>query len=232
MAHFDITDENRDEVIARLQGWARTAPRHVRVAGRAWYEEAYAVADGVAGLLRITIDQAAGVLAAISPQMDASENFKHDVVDIISGKRRRVPQRQLDKVNAILRGADPEDALPRCTSPKTNSFYRNILGDRSVVTIDGRMADMITDKMLAWEANRGIANACNKRGGLTRYEQYEQLVIDAAKPLRWSGFQLQAVLWLEAKRWETHGLTARGLPRKQGPARVGQSYTSLREASE
>lgn len=146
----------------------------------------------------------------------------------------RAPDHALVKAHKILTGADPEDVLLRKQAPKTNSFFRNLHSpdDDSQVTIDGRQADIIANRMRPWEENRGISSAGSSRG-TTRYEDHEMVMrkaasaVSKADPSRFghmNAVQLQAVTWLAGKRHE-RALTGRnGIPGSQGPKRAGQPY--------
>jgi hypothetical protein len=135
----------------------------------------------------------------------------------------------------ILEGADPEEILPRSSSPKVNSFYRNIAGDTSVMTVDGRESDMTANMMRPWQDPRGIGTASLKRGGTTRYEDHEEvmrsILPDLNKSSRIRSFTeghgitlpgAQAVKWLVGKQIERTRPDGRVM--KQGPPRRGQPY--------
>jgi hypothetical protein len=119
--------------------------------------------------------------------------------------------------------------------PKTTSFYHNIHdpSDEAWVTIDGRMVDMIVNRMQPWKTKRGIASARLRCGRKTLYEEYEDVLRTAARfctrrGLPMNGVEFQAIAWSVGKQIETQGLTARGNPRKQGPPRHGQPYAGRR----
>jgi hypothetical protein len=135
----------------------------------------------------------------------------------------------------ILEGGDPEVILSRRTAPKTNSFYRNIAGDVSVATIDGRESDMTANRMRPWEIGRGIDSAALPSGKRTRYEDHEDVLRAAMSDINKSsrirhftegrGITLpgvQAVKWVVGKRIER--TNPDGTMRKIGPARKGQPY--------
>ena len=228
MSHFDITPDNQPLVVARLTSMVRDAPPDVIERGRYWYDEAHDAARLHAGLWGITMKQAAGVLAAISPNLDADDNF-NGADDAMAGINiMHITGRQYQKAKACFE-RDPTEVLNPRTGPKTWSFFWNIYAPtlRERVTIDGRFADVIANEMRPWKRKRGI----DVGGPGSRYESYEMVTEDAAKHLRRNGMpwmtavQVQAITWVEAKRIEFAAPHCKGLPRKQGPTRKGQRYT-------
>lgn len=227
MSHFDITPDTRHDVIARLTSMVWNAPPDVIEQGRYWYDEAHEAARQHAKLWDITTKQAAGVLAAISPNLDADANF-NGADDAMAGINiMHITDRQYQKAKACFE-RDPTEVLNPRTGPKTWAFFWNIYAPslRERVTIDGRFADVIANEMRPWKQKRGI----DIGGPGTRYESYEHVTEDAARWLRGRGMpwmtavQVQAICWVEAKRIEFATPHCKGLPRKQGPSRKGQRY--------
>jgi hypothetical protein len=227
VAHFDITTQNRDEVVGRIVTMVATAPPDVAEAGLVWYEEAHDTARNLAAEFNVSLRQAAGVLAAASPGMPADQNFG-SIAALIDGTLARLTGRQRHKAQACLVD-DPAEVLNPRTGPKTWAFFHNIAdpSDGEFVTVDGRHADVIVNSMRPWQAARGLDTG----GPNSRYASYAAVTIDAARKLRrrkrFRGItpaQVQAVAWCHAKAIEQSGTTTRGLPRKQGPQRRGQEY--------
>lgn len=227
MSHFDIDNDNRDDVVARLATMVLDAPPDVFDAGRFWYDRAHESAVTLARLLGTGTRNAAGILAAISPNLEADDNFAmaHHVME--GTDMLHVTGRQRDKACGCLL-SDPTEVLNPVTGPKTWAFFWNIYAPslRERVTIDGRIADVIANRMIGWKDHRGI----DRGGPGTRYESYEHVFEDAARWLRRNGYpwmtavQVQAIVWCEAKRIEFGYPHCRGLPRKLGPHRKGQQY--------
>lgn len=170
------------------------------------------------------------------------ENDWHNI--LVKGDRSKIQgmginsasDQNLAKAYRIQRGEHPDTVLPRQTAPKTNSFAHNIdLNDPSgfqpdprrtttdPVTIDGRAHDVAANRMQGWEQGRGIGSADRRRP--TRYEHFEDSYRSAARAHDMTGYEAQSVAWVQAKKEERMGTTKSGAPRKQGPARHGQSYT-------
>ena len=227
MSHFDVTPDNHDEVVNRLYTMVFDAPPDVFERGRYWYDQAHASAVTLGRLLGTGTRNAAGILAAISPNLEADDNFAmaHHVIE--GTDMLHVTGKQRDKACGCLMD-DPTEVLNPKTGPKTWAFFWNIYAPtlRDHVTIDGRHADVIANCMRPWKVKRGIDTG----GPGTRYESYEHVTEDAAQWLRRNGYpwmtavQVQAIVWCEAKRIELAAPHCRGLPRKQGPHRKGQAY--------
>jgi hypothetical protein len=154
-AKFDEGGLAHNRMVRNVQQVHDMAPIATRVAGRQWYER---VNEAVGkGIRRTpwTMEQGAGVVAAVSPNMDwernninAFDEFKamneNDwriieessrstngrtavAQDLLSGTSLSGAQdRSLMKARRILLGEPIEGVLRRQTGPKTNSFWQNI----------------------------------------------------------------------------------------------------------
>lgn len=104
--------------------------------GLAWYPAAHDICQSVAATHGTTVETAAGILAALSPQTEWSLNLRMAETFIETGG---APSGHFDnadrKARAILGGAAPLDVLG---GPKVRSFYRNILRPEcpGAVTVD------------------------------------------------------------------------------------------------
>ena len=225
---FDITTDNRDDVVDRLARFVAGADSVAFEEGRYWYDEAHSAAVRFGRELGVPARNAAGILAAVSPNLDAEVNFAEVAAILDDTDRTHVTTKQRDKARRCLRH-DPATVLHPYTGPKTWSFFWNIHAPtlREHVTIDGRYADVLANRMLPWKVKRGIDTG----GRGSRYERFEFVTEDVASHLRRHGYpwmtavQMQAIAWCEAKRIERGGLTTRGTVRKQGIFRKGQPYT-------
>lgn len=94
-------------------------------AGREWYETAYRAASGLAAEFSVTLDKAAGVIAATSPlnSWGANVRLARKVIAAGGTKTDGYLGLGLAKANAILGGADVEATL---RGTKTVNFYRSI----------------------------------------------------------------------------------------------------------
>ena len=227
----------------RLARFIIGADDDVIAAGLDWYPAANDAAAGIAAALGITRRQAAGIIAVLSPTVEAERNIDSALAigeatwDItqVPALLSRLPKRHLVKALRIRDGEDPLDVLDPRTAPKTTCFFHNIHDpdDDDWVTIDGRIADVIVNELRPWKLKRGIGSARLRNGQRTLYEVYEDCLRAAARRVTLRGMAIhgveaQAIVWCQAKALELHGVTLRGTPRKNGPHRRGQTYTQLR----
>jgi hypothetical protein len=225
------------------------APEHIRHTAPDWYPAVNdAVRKGIRGTSMTELG-GAGVVAAVSPNMDwdnhnidAFSELKHiksaQWKDIANGDRSplagmsisRAGQGNLLKAHRIMQGEHVDTVLPRNSAPKTNSFAHNIALEDTHVTIDGRAHDMAANRMQPWEMDRGIGSAALKTGKPTRYEHFEDAYRGATQSineehgLNLKPFQVQSVNWESGKAFEKSTPTKTGKPRKVGIHRQGQPY--------
>ena len=113
----------------------RTATPEQIVAGAAWYEDAHEVATALATKNGVTLEVAAGVLAALSPLQSWGANVNLAARFLAAGGLHAgYLSVGLAKARAILAGADPVVTL---AGDKTVNFYKSIVTrGREGVTID------------------------------------------------------------------------------------------------
>lgn len=145
--------------------------------GREWYPKVHeAVAKGVRGT-GTSPEHGAGIVAAVSPQMDWSgrnlpalkslHRLKKDdwaVIHHSAEQGRRTPEAEsllkgtplvhaqdvaLVRAHRMMEGEHPTEVMPRQTSPKTHSFFHNIAypDQPTHVTIDYRAHDIAANRM-------------------------------------------------------------------------------------
>jgi hypothetical protein len=135
----------------------------------------------------------------------------------------------------FLNKGSMEDLIDPVTNPKRMAFYDNILRPKASnrVTIDGRMYDMIANRMVPWTySNRGVDRSHNPvRGTPTRYQDMENVVrastasAQRINPRAFGGLlphEAQAIFWVAGK----HGIERQNDTKSKGPNRVGQPYFS------
>jgi hypothetical protein len=247
-----MTRHRRRRAVQNIHSVYNATPEQIRETGRDWYRNVNeATEKGIRGS-SLNIHQGAGLVAAVSPNMDWERNNidalgelrhlrKEQWGKIISGDRSplhgmsvsRATDSGLLKAHRIMHGEeDPYEVLNRRTAPKTNSFAHNIAEpDKSgPVTIDGRGHDIAANRMQGWEQDRGISSAALKTGKKTRYEHFEDAYRGASRSIGIEhGVQLlphevQAVTWEGGKKIERSTPTKTGQPRKVGVRREGQPY--------
>lgn len=176
-------DPSARTVERRLRNIYEASPDDVREAGMNWYGNVHDAAQKAARSAGRTTRQAAGVVAAVSPNMDWEKNninafeeidqLRPEHWDTIresarAGNRTQAAKdilqgyslsastdKGLIKAHRIWHGGeDPEAVLDRRTAPKTNSFFRNI-------------------------------NEPHREGAVTVDGRHSDLIVDAMRP--WSG---------------------------------------------
>lgn len=242
----------RRQAVQNIAAVYNTADAKTRAEGRHWYER---VNEATAKDIRGTstdLRHGAGIVAAVSPNMDWERNNMSAIHELHSlkgtdwqaiAKGDRSPVQGMSmsaattpallKARRIMDGEDPEEVLARRTGPKVNSFFHNIAEPDVAghVTIDGRAHDIAANRLQGWnDTTRGISSAALKTGKKTRYEHFEDSYRGATRAINeqhgddLKPHEVQAVVWEQGKKLERSGVTKTGQPRKQGVARHGQPY--------
>jgi len=140
----DLFLHGRENIAAALE----EADKQSTLEGMSWYDDAHSIALSLSE--HLTINQAAGVLAALSPQSGWSTNIAsaRSVCVQFESKRHITGHtgNACGKVERMLLGEDPDVVLG---GRKVRSFYRNIINpaDAGAVTIDRHMIDLMTGKI-------------------------------------------------------------------------------------
>ena len=141
-----------------------------------WYNEAQAYAIQMATRHNVSLEQAAGVIAAFSPRTRWAQNVLNAEL-FLSGEPVPALGNNVKMANAVV-----ENGISALKGRKTNSFAKNIAGDMSVVTIDVWM-------IRAAGYNRLDANK-------TMYNTMENVIVELAESYSVSPAQLQALIWI------------------------------------
>lgn len=148
-------------------------------AGDAWYRRARETSHAIAVESGLEPRAAAGILAAWSPRNQWVRNVRA-ARSTARGEYAGGLEASRVKAEAIARGADPLEVL---SGRKTASFYRNILGDESAVTVD------------VWAARvAGVSEAALKRRGA--YDAVQHAYRSAARARGMSPARAQAAAWV------------------------------------
>jgi hypothetical protein len=169
--------------------------------GETWYLVANEHAKSMARLAPdLTVRRAAGIIAALSPQNSWTHNLN---MAIRTAKFGECPpstiQRNCDKANAIMGGAEPEDVLGN--GPKTLAFWQNIYNPATsnAVTIDRHAVHAAYGEVLD-ERRRGWA--LRQRKDFDGYELVANVYRQAAREINvrdgrdLAPHQVQAVVWV------------------------------------
>lgn len=166
--------------------------------GTAWYLAARAIADDLAQRHLVTPLQAAGVLAALSPQTGWSENIR--LADQALSERNATGHYDdaCDKANAIIQGDTPANVLG---GRKVRSFVRNIADPSrpGPVTVDRHAVDCLLGA-------RGAVNSrILERPGA--YALCAAVFRSVARELDILPHECQAVAWIAWR--QVHDVAAR-----------------------
>lgn len=178
-----------------------------REAGRAWYPSATREARALARRHGVTLRVAAGVLAALSPRVQWSQNLRAAdaaIAAAISGRddglfggtdaaiaavnasyaRLALPESRA-KAARIVCGERPLDVLG---GPKVRAFYRAITGDRDALTLD-----VWALRAAGWErwSVPGPQSAARRAIDAA----YRQAAADVGEHVR----EFQAIVWLAVR---------------------------------
>lgn len=170
----------------------RKAPPSRVTAGRSWYAEANAIARGQAERHGVTIEVAAGVIAALSPRMGWATNVgvAERMLRLDGALEGGALSRSIQQARAIYDGGRPLDVL---SGPKVRAFYTAILtsGEEGSAVIDRHAWDMLTGR-------RGSPPPTQRQ-----YAEAAAIMARAAVILNERLHDTQAVTWLQwrARFW-------------------------------
>ena len=180
----------------------RQATPEQRQAGHDWYNDAHTIASALAFKYGHTLEQTAGVIAALSPLRSWGDNVNIASRAISQGYLHSGAFKDsLYKVNRILSGEHPDSALG---GDKVKAFYAGIVsaGHTDSVCVDRH----------AYDAATNTRHNDDTRPRLTskRYRLIADLYVRASRQisresgLRVSAAQVQAVVWLvwRARFWQ------------------------------
>lgn len=169
-------------------------------AGIEWYAEAYQIAQTMAVVYGCTPEQAAGVIAALSPQQGWMHNVKSAERFLADNSVRVHTESNMGKCRRILAAESREAILAILNADKTQNFFLGIATcGAEGVCIDRHAIDIVT----------GVRNTEKSRPAIGKrlYRDAAQAYRDAAAELGAEGCiispaELQAVLWAaHVERW-------------------------------
>lgn len=103
------------------------------VAAARWYDNARNIASQMQAINpALTLDRAAGIIAALSPRLHWSRNVRSALAYAAGRRDLGLLRRSMTAAERAERGEMP-------TGPKTNAFARAIAGDLDAVVIDAWM---------------------------------------------------------------------------------------------
>ena len=182
--------------VARVLAIYNRALPHELAEGLVWYDLANTFCQGLAKKYNLTIEQAAGITATLSPQVSWKENQRLAETLAKTGKCGAL-KNNVAKAKKIRRGADVIESLTSVTSPNTGhkvrSFYRCIVNpdtEVNVVCVDRHAFAILLGKL---DATNKDLQPLNRKG---MYEACVAVYVDAAKIANIKPWQMQAVTWV------------------------------------
>jgi hypothetical protein len=173
-----------DTLVRRiLKVWGRATASDIE-AGARWYDEAGQIATGLANG-DVSIEQAAAVIAALSPRTSWTRNVAGATALVNQGptaaRRLGCLARNVETAQRAKR-----TGLAAINGPKTSRFALNILGDREAVTVD------------VW-ACRVAGVDETKLGRVGVYDAIEHAYRLAARRVGVDPAAMQATTWIVAR---------------------------------
>src|SRR3990167_9874307 len=164
--------------------------------GAAWYDNARAEIEALAIAYSLPARTIAGVVAVLSPRLRWSENII-DASNVIyqfragitaENCKSRTFLRSVNKAYNVLQGDDSA-----ISGPKVTAFYRNLLGDPDVITIDIWVVRAAIGRTLRDSSGSGRVPNKTEHAAITR--AYE----NAANELGIAPTTLQAIVWVAVR---------------------------------
>lgn len=169
-------------------------------AGIAWYADAYGIAESLGVVYGVSTLQAAGVIAALSPQQGWSQNVKSAERFLADNSIRVHTEVNMRKCRAILAVETREDILSILNADKTSNFFLGIATcGAEGVCIDRHAIDIVTG-IRHTEASRPNIGKRLYRDAVRAYEAAAETLSEYGCVI--SPAELQAVLWAaHVERW-------------------------------
>lgn len=184
----DSPISRRRQTNSILRYYAQATPVEM-AEGSAWYPTAHTFAVGLAERYSLTLQQSAGIVAALSPQVSWGLNQRLAVLLCATGTAPGLGK-NVRKAATILNGQPSDETLG---GPKVRSFYANIthpLG--SAVTVDRHAIALANDHPISAKPGRAPT--------LAEYHVTADAYRRAAKRVGRPVAEVQAVTWLVRRR--------------------------------
>jgi hypothetical protein len=169
---------------ALLEHWEDAYDNAPAPAGSSWYADARAECRRMARAHGSTLTRVAGVVAALSPQLQWGVNLRIAEQVLSTGTAQEgclTASRQ--KAERIYDGERPADVLG---GPKVRAFYRALLGDADAAVVDTWMFHAV-----GWPEKGG-------RGGKL-YERVADALREAAALAQLPVSEFQAIVWTQVR---------------------------------
>jgi len=175
-----------DDMVARLVDLLNAATDEAWQEGTYWYARAHAAAVGIADEYNVSVETAAGVIAALSPRLPWAKNVEY-AHRVFRDGTAPVLYTNRDKAIRIARGEHPTEVL---SGAKVKAFYQCILSP---------ITDAVCIDRHAIDAALGYKGDDTSRKVLDRKGAYDMVVwayIAAAEHFGIGPAQCQAIAWV------------------------------------
>jgi hypothetical protein len=201
---FRNKEVTQTKVVKNLLRYYNLATAEELAVGKNWYKEANEFCQGLATEYGLEIWKVAGIVAALSPQAEWSQN-KRWATEFIrtKGKGFMFNRDRTIKSKAIYKASSHDEVYERLSttvngSKKTRAFYRNILlpGYDDVVTLDRHA---LAAGFLRPDNCRPLSD---KESSMTprQYDFLSSCFVKGARKVDMIPHDFQASLWLTVRR--------------------------------
>lgn len=185
---------DRETMVLNILGAYADATPSERTDGFSWYDDAKQFASNLSSAYGITLEQAAGVIAVLSPQMDWEAN-KRWAAELCFAWRADLPLPRRGLTNSLRRAmiilnGDLSDVERSKGTMKVNRFYLSILGRAGYATIDRHAIRVALGDFI-----NNVPAVSDKQ-----YEVIERAYVEAARELKKATRHVQAVTWIVCRR--------------------------------
>lgn len=159
-----------------------------REAGASWYADGESIIADLSARTGYSREHVAAVVSHLSPRTTWSRNVYGATMLVTTGTAPTCIGSNVDRARRALQSDAPLDTFG---GPKTRRFARNLLGDRTVVTVD------------VWAARVAFGDSVeNPEAALSRvgvYDAVEHAYVCAAARLGVDPVTVQATTWVVAR---------------------------------
>ena len=170
--------------------------------GLSWYINANKDCQEIADKFKTPLHIVVGVLSALSPNNKYERNVQNanDLIDVfmngndMDSIKVSTYHTMKQKAWSILQQMPSYDeTLVILNGQKIKSFFRNIMGDETEITIDGHARNIY------YNDRQGLT-APNSNVGKLEYAKIQKAYQRASKKLGIKAYELQAITWVTWKR--------------------------------
>lgn len=175
-----------ESAVERMVTMCRNADTTVQTSALLWYRLHGAAVIREGAQYGLDASQSCAIFAALSPQTRIQINWRNYRKVLADGNAKTIRYATGDmrkKINGFLRGSFTLEQT--ISGNKVTSFYHNLMGDESYVTIDTHMENCIMNKR---QSCKTISDG--------RYADYSATVRVAASILGITPAACQALVWV------------------------------------